>query len=314
MSDKDRIIKEDSIDLSILMSRLWKDKIFIIVISFGIALVGVIYSLMLTNIYMSVSKLGPSESYQSSASGGGLSSSGLGSLAALAGVNLSSSSSSISKVQIAIETAKSKDFYRYHVVKRNLLPALLFIKGFDQQSENVIYDEAYYDPVNNTWPNGMPNINAGYKALHTNFAISQDKRTGVITMTMKSSHPQLSKIMLENLITDLNEYLKSKDSKEAKAALDYLTRQAEQTGSPEMKRGLVNLALQKSSILMVSEISDQYALTYIDSANVPIEKVSPRRSIIVLIFGLVGIFLGSVISILQPKFLSGFNQILTKSN
>ena len=65
-----------------------------------------------------------------------------------------------------------------------------------------------------------------------------------------------------------------------------------------MKRGLVSLALQKSSILMLSEIAEQYALSYIDSADIPIKKTSPRRSVIVMLFGVLGGILGILISIL----------------
>lgn len=304
MNSEKEIIKDDEIDIFNLFSRLWSDKVFILLTSFIIATIGAIYSLMLPNVFMSVAKLGPSESYQTAGSGGQFNSGGLGGLAALAGINLNTSSSTVSSVQLAVETARSKDFYRHHVQKRNLLPALLFIEDYDPNKNEIIYNESYYDVKNDTWPNGKPNIDSGYKILHTNFGLSQDRRTGVITMTMRGMHPELTRMMLENFIDDLNDYLKEKDTKDAKAALDYLVRQAEQTGSPDMKKGLISLALQKSSVLMVSEISEQYALTYIDSADAPLERISPRRTIIVIIFGAIGFLICCVLSLLFPSLVS----------
>jgi len=296
MSEQQKIIKDDEIDLSLLFRIIWQSKKLIILVGAFSAIVGIIYSLSLPNIFMSVAKLGPTESYQNS--GSQLNSSGLGGLAALAGINISSTSSTITKVQIAIETANSKDFYKYHAKKRNLLPTLLFVEGFDSTTKEILYDDINYKASTNEWPNGQPSIDSGYEIFHTNFLISQDRRTGVISMSMKSYYPELSKIMLDNAIYDLNEYLKEKDSKEAEAAFSYLTNQIALAGSPDMKRGLVSLALQKSSILMLSEIAEQYALSYIDSADIPIKKASPRRSVIVMLFGVLGGILGILISVL----------------
>src|SRR5690554_7416717 len=119
---------EDEIDLFELFMALWKGKWIIIATTFAFALSSVIYALSQPNIYRSEALLAPVEE------SGGLKMSGqLGGLAALAGVNLGGGGGS--KVGLALEILKSREFLGRFIVKHELKPALMAVDSWNSESK-----------------------------------------------------------------------------------------------------------------------------------------------------------------------------------
>ncbi|EJC1208081.1 LPS O-antigen length regulator, partial [Vibrio parahaemolyticus] len=128
---------DDEIDLRELFKALWKGKWIIIAATFIFAIVSVLYTLSLPNIYKADALLAPAES----SNGGGLSKMAgqLGGLAALAGVNIGGSESS--QTDLALEVMKSRQFISQFVNKHDLIVPLMAVKNWDLDTNKLVIDK-----------------------------------------------------------------------------------------------------------------------------------------------------------------------------
>jgi len=108
---------DDEIDLKELFLSLWNERVFIAQITAAFAVLSIVVSLMMTNMYRSEAILSPNHSSNSLQSK-------YGSLASLAGIDLGKGETD--KTTVAIETIKSRKFLEYLINKhKTFLPDLM---------------------------------------------------------------------------------------------------------------------------------------------------------------------------------------------
>ncbi|EJX1324920.1 LPS O-antigen length regulator, partial [Vibrio parahaemolyticus] len=294
---------DDEIDLRELFKALWKGKWIIVATTFVFTISSVLYALSLPNVYKSDALLAPTET----SNGGGLAKMAgqLGGLAALAGVNLASNETS--QTDLAIEVMKSRKFIYDFITKHDLLVPVMAAKGWDLKTNELKLDLDIYDPIKKEWlrePNGLRNAKPSAQEAAETFKnqflnVSQNKVSGLYTVTINFYSPYLAQEWVGWLIEDINTVMRERSIKETKQNLLYLNEQLEKTSIADMKSTFYKLIEEQTKTLMLAEVQDEYIFKTIDPAVTPELKSEPKRFLI-CIFGItLGLLIGGIISIIK---------------
>jgi uncharacterized protein involved in exopolysaccharide biosynthesis len=296
-------IAEDEIDLKELFIALWKGKWLIIITSFFASVIAVFYALSLPNVYKSEALLAPAE--ESSSGGLGALAGQFGGLASLAGVNLGGASGD--KVTIALELLKSRQFIGEFIEKNDLKPVILAVESWDQSSNSLLYDESIYQESTGTWvreanppKKAVPSVLEVHKEfLKQNLAVSQDKETGLVKLSIKHFSPFVAKDIAAKLVAAINNKMRQNDISDAQKSIDYLNNALRETNVADMQQVFYQLIEKQQQTKMLANVRDEYVLKVIDPPIVAEEKSGPKRAIICVLFVMLGGFLGVMIVLVK---------------
>lgn len=297
---------DDQFDFSELFQALWKGKWIIIATTFMFALGSVLYALSLPNIYKADALLAPAES----SSGGGLSKMAgqLGGLAALAGVNLGSSESS--QTELAVQVMKSRQFVEAFIKKHDLLVPLMAAKGWDIAENKLTLDESIYNPVSGKWlrdakglRGAVPTQQEAFTLFSKEvFGISQDKDSGLYTLSVKHYSPYIAEQWVNWLIEDINKVMRERTIAETSQNLSYLNTQLQKTAVADMQSTFYKLIEEQTKSLMLAEVQEEFVFKVVDPAVVPELKSEPKRAIICLLGTILGFFVSIGFVLTVPSF------------
>ncbi len=295
-----QMLADDEIDLRELWARIVAGKWWILLsmVLFGGAAAG--WAVLQPNIYQSKAVLAPA----SEQSGGGLSAlaSQFGGLASLAGVSLPAGKAD--NTAIAMEVLKSRVFLTRFIRQHQLEVSLMAAKGWNRESGELIIDPKVYDAAGQRWVRDVdppqtpePSDWELYKAFKDILKVSQDKQTGLVSVSIEHVSPILAQKWVEWLVQDLNAYLRQKDVDDAQKQIDYLKAELAKTQLADMQKVFYSLIEQNTKVIMLANVRDEYAFKTLDPAVVPEEKVKPKRFLVValgmifgLLVGLLGVF------------------------
>ena len=305
MSDNERHLSQsyvdDEIDLRELFNVLWVNKLFLAAWTSLFALISIISSLNLTNIYTARTLLAPSAS-------GDMSSnlSQYAGLASMAGISLPGSSSGISDKDLALSLLKSKGLLQRLIDKHDILPDLIAAEAWNLTTNSISYNSDVYDDTKNVWVRNVkppykliPSTQEAYEFFDNAIAVSEDKKTGVISLKVDHLSPEIAYQWSLLLIQEVNEYVADMRIKEAQLSIDYLNDQIKITPYPELRALFYELIQQYTQTMMLAKVRPEYALTTLDAPLIPEEKSAPKRSLIVILSTLLGGMLGTLIILIR---------------
>ena len=292
---------DNEIDLRELFDVLLEGKWVIFSLTALLSIIGVIYSLLLPNIYESKAILVP-VNQSSSISGAFGSYSGL---AGLAGISLPSGSDEGNSVK-ATQKIGSLSFFENNIMKNIYLPDLMAVKFWDSKINKVVLDENIYDIKTNTWvrdysfpqqqkPSAQESFEI-FKLKH--FAFSEDKN-GFITLSIKHQSPFVAKQWAELIVNEVNAFYRQKDKSESEKAVSYLNQQISMTDLSEIKQVLAQLLQEETKKLTLIEANQSYVFDYIDPPAVMELKSEPNRALICILSALLGGMLSIVIVLMR---------------
>ena len=294
---------DDEIDLRELWNALWQGKIQIAAITSVFAIASVIIALMLPNIYRSEALLAPA----AESSGGGLSALAgqFGGLASMAGINLSDGATD--PTVVAIETLKSRRFIKTFISNHNLLVPLMAADGWDATNDTIEIDNDIYDVDTQAWVRDVSaplkpkpsDIEAYEFFMEDVLSVSQDKKSSLVTIGMEFYSPSLAKQWVDWLVTDLNDYMRSKDLNNAERTINYLTTQLNSTSIADMQTIFYQLIEEQTKTIMLANVRQDYVLEVIDPAVVPEEEAKPKRAMICVLITLLGGFISVIFSLVK---------------
>ena len=289
MDDNNKsLINEGEIDLLQLITELWNKKALIIFLTTIAAIISVLYSLSLPNIYRSQALLAPADS-QSQGMSSGLG--GLSSIAGIAGISIPGTGDA--KKTEAIAILNSHQFLEEFINSHNLVVPIMASKGWDKESNKLIYNEKLYDAQKNQWlvkdgKDLKPSIQETVKKFRLMVSSSVDKKNGYLLIFADTYSPYISKQWVELLIVDINKYIMKADVERAEKSLEYLNSQINQTAIPELKQVVAQLIKKEQQTIMLSQSSPEYIFKVIDRPIVPELKLSPKRAIICIVGTITG--------------------------
>lgn len=287
---------DDEIDLKELFAVLWAGKIKIVAITAIFAFASVIYALSLPNQYKATVLLAPSQSSSSGLSGA---LGQLGGLASLAGVSIGGGESN--EAQLAQEIMKSWGFIEGFIADNNLAVEVYAAEDWDKGSNKLQIDQNIFDTTTNTWlveddsgQQGPPNSWELYESFSERLAVSEDKKSGLISVSLEYYSPQLAKQWLDLYITAINKHMQKRQMIKVSRNIEYLEAQIEKTEIAGMQEVFYTIIEEQLKSKMLAEASPDYAFTAVSPSMVPEEKSQPKRALICVL----GMLLGGMLSVL----------------
>ena len=301
LNKKDSTDFEDEIDLKEVFYVLLDGRWLIISLTSFVSIIGVIYSLLLPNIYESKALLVPVN--PSSGIAGALGN--YSALAGLAGINLPSESDEGNYAK-AIEKIGALSFFENSILVNINLQDLMAVKSWNSKTNTLVYDERIFNSISKTWvrkysypKQQIPSAQESFEEFKSkHLSISENKKTGFITLSIRHKSPFLAKQWTELVVNEVNSYYRQKDKYESEKAVSYLNQQISMTGLSEIKEVLAQLLQEEIKKLTLVEANQFYVFDYIDPPAVMEEESDPNRF---LIFTL-SLFLGLMFSILIVLF------------
>lgn len=228
---------EDEIDLTELFSVLWASRILIVIVTLVFTSAAVIYALVTPNQYQAAALLAPAQQNSS-----GLSSalSQFGGLASLAGIDIGGDQDG--ETRIALEVMQSRSFIEQFIKQSGIMVEVMAAKSWNEDDKRLIIDEDIFDVRSRKWtrrpPWGrdvIPTLWEGYEVFSEILQVSENKKTGLVTVSIENYSPYLAQQWLENYILATNLYLQQRKLKRIDKNIDYLEEQIGTTSVAEMR-------------------------------------------------------------------------------
>jgi LPS O-antigen subunit length determinant protein (WzzB/FepE family) len=282
---------DDEIDLRELFAVLWAGKTKIIAITAVFAVASVIYALSVPNQYKATALLAPAQQ-----DSGGISGAlgQLGGLASLAGVSIGGGDSS--EAQVAQEIMKSWSFIEGFIKSNDLAVEIAAVDGWDKELDRLLINNDIYDVKKKKWvsEDGPPRSWSLFKAFTGRVAVSEDKKSGLVSVSIEYYSPQIAKQWLDLYISAINKHMQARQVAKVSNNIEYLEAQIEKTSITEMQEVFYTIIEEQIKSQMLAEASPDYAFVAVSPSMVPEEKSQPKRASICIL----GTLLGGMLSVL----------------
>ena len=282
-------IEEDEIDLKELFSTIWKNKFKIVIFSFIITSLTIVYTLSIPNSYKSETKLIPQTTQSKSSLGG------LGSLAGMANIDLGVDGE-VDATTSFNTILNDYNFEKYIIKKYNLIEKLkpnkehlvfalgydgiynIFHKKEDNKEDQKSLDEQMFD---------------AYKTLTLMISIASDKKTSLITLSVTSQDRFLAKKLVNIYLKELTSYLRKMQMINVDKQLSYYHKELEHSTDLALKDQLSKLASSLVQIKVLSKAKELYNVKQLTIAQVAYikDKTKPKRGLIVVVAFITSIIL-----------------------
>ena len=298
--DNNLVVNE--IDAAEVLRVIWKSKLIVLTISLLVAILTLIYSFSLPNLYKSKALLSP-VAEKNSMNSAMQSYSGI---ASLAGINLSSPSGSNNAVK-ALDKLRSLSFFQDNIMPNIFLPDLMAIESWDASNNTIHYDDAIYDENKKMWirdyeypQTKIPSAQESFQVFIDNhLSVAEDSETFFVTIAIKHPSPYIAQEWTELIVKELNNFFRIKDKAEAQAAVNFLNAQLSQTTFNEVKLAIAELLQSKTQQLTLIEVNDFYVFDYIDPPAVMEKKSEPKRGLMLIIGAFFGGILGMIFALFR---------------
>jgi uncharacterized protein involved in exopolysaccharide biosynthesis len=329
-----------SIDFSAFLKIIWKEKIWIVLITLVFALGGIYSALTAREEFVSTGKILPE--YQSKA--GGLSQ--FAGLASLAGVDLSSAAAGGSD-------AVRPDLYPDVLKSTPFFLELLKIKVRTKDNKEMLFSQFYDNfvldnkieekdtkikfPTSNQYIAVSYQTEKNLKDLRERISAVIDKKTGLITVTVKLPDPVVATLITDYSMNFLTNYITNYRTEKSKQDLNFLaerldaakgkyysnqTKKAQYSDQNQLSMMKLQAAdLQRERIESEYKISSTFYNTLLQKYEeaklkvqqetpvikvleppvVPNKRSEPKRTIIVLIATFLGGIFGIIVGLIRKK-------------
>ena len=306
---------DDEIHLREIFFVLVQGKWIISSVTAFLTITGILYSLLLPNLYQSEALLAPVDA-SSSLIGGAINQ--YRGLAGLAGVNLPSGDSG-SNSKKAIELINSLNFFEKYIMPKIFLPDLMAIESWDDEKNTIIYDDSIFQKSSNTWGGNfsspqklMPSAQQSYRVFKANhLSISEDVNTGYVSLSIKHQSPLIAKQWVEIIFEEVNSYYRQKNKDSSEKAVIYLNKQIAKTSLSEIRQVTASLLQKEIQKLTLIEANNDFVFEYVYPPAVMENRSEPNRFQILILSLLLGTFFGIII-VLFRHYLSKEKNALEK--
>lgn len=266
-----------------LLARRW----LIVLMTIGFAIGGAAVAFLLPEKYEASIVLSPvDDSAGGKLGGAGALLSQFGGLAALGGINVGGSG----KKAEAIATLQSHGLTENFIRDNNLLP-ILYADKWD--AERKAWKTQDPDKVPTVWK-------AEKKFAKKIRSIGEDKKTGLVTLTIEWTDAELAAQWAKDLVERANRDLRAREIKQSQTNLAYLNDQLTKTSVVELQKAIYSLIEAEIKKVMIANGSDEFAFRVVDPPRIAEERSSPKRGLIVAVALFLGFMLGVVLALSLP--------------
>ena len=277
----------NEIELKELLQIVFNKKKFISIFTLITAVISVLYSLSLPNIYTSSTLLAPKSEDDSLSSQFGAYSG----LAGLAGINMTKN---VTKSQEAIERIQSYDFFLQHFIPNIDYQNLVAVEEWIPNKNTLKYDDSMFIAESQKWlSQKKPSYQIGFKKYKKMLNISEFVDTNFVSLAVDHESPIIAKKWVDIIVFNINESMREIDKQDAQNAINFLNESTKSTNIMSIKEVISILLENQMQTLMLASSKDDYIFRTIDSPYIPEEKSRPSRALVCII----GTSLGFIIAV-----------------
>ena len=279
---------DDAIDVRTLLATLWVRRLPILAATIVSTVLFGVSAFIMTPIYRAATVLAPVDA---NASDMGLLNSALGQLgglAALAGINIGGSHS---QAEESLAVLRSREFTEAFIREHDLMPELFHRK---------------WDERRRTWRDAddAPTPAEAWKFFDRKVRrISQDKKTGLITLQIEWRDPVKAATWANALVERLNAEIRARAIVRTNASVGYLQKELESTVALDTRAAINRLMEAQINQRMFANVTKEYALRAVDRALPPDRKdrVRPRKAMMLVGGMLLGLLMGAAFAYLTAR-------------
>ena len=236
----------------------------------------------------------PSE--KAASSGTSLSSSmGMGGLASLAGITLPQT---LDGTETSLAVMQSRVFLEDFLIDNQIL-------------RHLYKDD--WDDLSNTWKDAEPKMWSAVNNFKGLMRVKRDLNSGVISLSLEWEDPVMAASWLNELVISINSHLQKEVIEEGKESILYLQEQLQNTKLAKLENVIYQLIGEQTKEIMLANVNKDYGFKVLDPAVVPLERISPRRKVIVILGTILGLISGIGYAFLS-RFVSNLNKVDSKVN
>tara|TARA_B100001750_G_scaffold247279_1_gene272469 strand:- start:2767 stop:3723 length:957 start_codon:yes stop_codon:yes gene_type:complete len=158
--------------------------------------------------------------------------------------------------------------------------------------------ENQWDQKNNQWIEGLPPRKSDiYLKMEGIINVAEDRATGILTLSVLDSDPNMSAKIANNLVYFLNQNIREDAIKESEIKIEYLNRELEKTTMTDARQMLFGLIAQQTQKIMLANAKEDYVFKIIDPAIPPEFRIKPKRKTMVITGTLIGGFLSFLFAV-----------------
>lgn len=277
----------ENFDLKSLVDWCWKGRYWLLVSTLLVTAAFVLTAFLTQPIYRATTLLVATEQ-----DGGGLSGrmgstlGSLGGLASLAGIEVGRERT---QSDVALAVLQSRQFIQSFVEENSLLP-ILYAK--------------HWNPATGTWLGGRepPTLARANRELRKKILhVEQDRRTGLVQVSVDWKDPVLAAAWSNGLILKLNREMRDRAIERTTRSVEYLKGELEQTSTIDTRTAINQLLAEQVSKRMLANVTPDYAFRVVDQAMAPetTEMLRPNRPLLVVLGPIAGIICGVLLLILR---------------
>lgn len=302
-------LNHDEINFNDFFRIFLKSKLIIFSCMLLMTSLAILYSISLPNIYQSSVIVAPKNN-QNSISGALNNYSGL---ISLAGINLPSQAGDDNATK-AIVKISTLSFFENSLLPNLYLPNLFAVKSWNEQTNELIYDNSIFNKTDKKWVRDfsypqkqIPSAQESFENFHNNnFSISEDKKTGFVTISVKHQSPYIAKNWADLVLNEINIFYRNKDKNEAENAINFLNKEMVKSNYTDLKELISEILQQEIQKLTLIEANKYYVYEVIDPPSVEEKKVGPERALISILGTFLGLVIGLVCAIIKNSRYSNF--------
>lgn len=273
-----------------IFSTIWSNITAIFAAFVAISIIGFLLIGMKPDYYRSSALLVPSKDSASNASGLG----SIGGVAALAGINIGSGT--VSDVDIAIETLKSRDFILNFIENHGLKANIVAAKRWNEDTGKLEYiDSIYVEEAGGQLEFvGNPefyNDSFVLDEFSKMFSLKQSPDKGFVQLSFVHKSPVVAEFVLDAIIKDINSVMRDRAIAESNKNIKYLEKKISEVAYSELREVFYSLIEEQIKNSMIAETRTDYVFSIIDSPYTPDEAAGPQRILFGLIIGLLAVLL-----------------------
>lgn len=208
-------------------------------------------------------------------------------LAGLAGISPGAGGSPME----TIAQLQSQQFISDFIKNENLLP-ILFADEWDAEGDRWRSEKE------------VPTLEDAYRLfIEEVLQVDRDRDSGLVTVSIEWSDPQLAAKWANSLVAILNEETRKKAIQEATTNLDYLKQQLANNPVNEVQTAIYKLIENQMNAIVVATGRSQYAVKVLGAAISPDADhfVRPKRVLMIVFGGIAGLMIGVFVAILFER-------------
>jgi uncharacterized protein involved in exopolysaccharide biosynthesis len=131
--------------------------------------------------------------------------------------------------------------------------------------------------------------------------IRDDTRKGTTTIDIDWIDPAVAAQWANGFVALANELIRVRALNDSSRNIAYLNEQIAKTHVVEIQQVMYNLIESETKALMLANGRAEYAFAVVDPAVAPEVRISPKRTVMILIGIVLGLVIGSVIALMHDK-------------